>query len=153
MNITKTDMPWAELKAKLKQKYGQLTDDDFTFIEGKGEELLLRMEQRLGLTRTEAERIIDEIEGAGGISATASRYASEAKERLSTAAEDLRHRAEAGLGEVRDRTRRAFDQSRDRVRIYSDDAFEYVREHPASSLFCAVGFGFLLGVSMRRWSL
>jgi len=153
MNITKTDMPWSELKAKLKQKYGQLMDDDFAFIEGKGEELLLRMQQRLGLTRTEAERIIDEIEGSGGISATATRYASEAKARLSTAAEDLRHKAEVGFDEVRDRTRRAFDQGRDTMRTYGNDAFDYVREHPASSLFCAVGFGFLLGVSMRRWSL
>ena len=30
---------WNEVKGKLKQKYGQLTDDDLTFAEGKEDEL------------------------------------------------------------------------------------------------------------------
>jgi uncharacterized protein YjbJ (UPF0337 family) len=31
---------WNEIKGKLKQKYGQLTDDDLAFAEGKEDELL-----------------------------------------------------------------------------------------------------------------
>jgi len=31
---------WNEVKGKLKQKYGQLTDDDLAFAEGKEDELL-----------------------------------------------------------------------------------------------------------------
>jgi len=50
---------WNEVKGKLKQKYGQLTDDDLTFAEGKDEELLGRLQQRLGRTK---EQIRDEIE-------------------------------------------------------------------------------------------
>lgn len=42
---------WNELKGKLKQKYGQLTDDDLTFAEGKEEELLGRLQQRLGKSK------------------------------------------------------------------------------------------------------
>ena len=34
---------WNELKGKLKQKYGQLTDQDLTFAEGKEDELLGRL--------------------------------------------------------------------------------------------------------------
>ena len=30
---------WNELKGKLKQKYGELTDDDLTYAEGKEDEL------------------------------------------------------------------------------------------------------------------
>ena len=41
---------WNEVKGKLKQKYGQLTDDDLTFAEGKEEELLGRLQKRLGRT-------------------------------------------------------------------------------------------------------
>jgi len=52
---------WNEVKGKLKQKYGQLTDDDLTFTEGKDEELLGRLEKRLGRSkdelRTELERM------------------------------------------------------------------------------------------------
>ena len=50
---------WNEAKGKLKQKYGQLTDDDLSFTEGKDEELLGRLQQKLGKTK---EEIREEIE-------------------------------------------------------------------------------------------
>jgi uncharacterized protein YjbJ (UPF0337 family) len=42
---------WNEVKGKLKQKYGQLTDDDLTFAEGKEDELLGRLQQKLGRSK------------------------------------------------------------------------------------------------------
>jgi len=42
---------WNEVKGKLKQKYGQLTDDDLAFAEVKDDELLGRLEQKLGKTK------------------------------------------------------------------------------------------------------
>jgi len=50
---------WNEIKGKLKQKYADLTDDDLTFIEGKEDELLGRLQQRTGRTR---EQLREEIE-------------------------------------------------------------------------------------------
>ena len=50
---------WNETKGKLKQKYAQLTDDDLTFAEGKDEELLGRLEQKLGKSK---EALRSEIE-------------------------------------------------------------------------------------------
>ena len=49
---------WNEIKGKLKQKYADLTDDDLTFIEGKEDELLGRLQQRTGRTR---EQLREEI--------------------------------------------------------------------------------------------
>lgn len=49
---------WHEVKGKLKQKYAQLTDDDVTFAEGKDEEMLGRLQQKLGKTK---EQIRSEI--------------------------------------------------------------------------------------------
>ena len=49
---------WNEIKGKLKQKYGSLTDDDLTFAEGKDDELLGRLQKKLGRTK---EQIRDEI--------------------------------------------------------------------------------------------
>ena len=50
LNMTKLEFKggWNEVKGKLKQKYGQLTDDDLSFTEGKDEELLGRLQQKLG---------------------------------------------------------------------------------------------------------
>jgi uncharacterized protein YjbJ (UPF0337 family) len=51
---------WNQAKGKLKQKYGQLTDNDLTFIEGKEEELLGRLQEKTGKTREELVKEINE---------------------------------------------------------------------------------------------
>lgn len=50
---------WNELKGKLKQKFAKLTDDDLFFMEGKEDELLGRLQKKLGKTH---EEIREEIE-------------------------------------------------------------------------------------------
>ena len=52
---------WNEAKGKLKQKYGQLTDDDLIFAEGKDEELLGRLQKRLGRTKEEIRTEIESL--------------------------------------------------------------------------------------------
>jgi uncharacterized protein YjbJ (UPF0337 family) len=52
---------WNEVKGKLKQKYGQLTDDDLTFAEGKEDELLGRLQKRLGRTKDELRAEIEDM--------------------------------------------------------------------------------------------
>ena len=49
---------WNELKGKLKQKYADLTDDDLLFAEGKQDELLGRLETKLGKSKQEVRDII-----------------------------------------------------------------------------------------------
>ncbi len=51
---------WNEIKGKLKQKYAHLTDDDLTFAAGKDDELLGRLQKKLGRTK---EQIRSEIAG------------------------------------------------------------------------------------------
>ncbi len=51
---------WNETKGKLKQKYGELTDDDLTYAEGKEDELLGRIQKKTGKTRDEVKRMIRE---------------------------------------------------------------------------------------------
>ena len=52
---------WNEIKGKLKQKYGQLTDDDLAFAEGKEDELLGRLQKRLGRTKDELRAEIEDM--------------------------------------------------------------------------------------------
>lgn len=44
---------WNELKGKIKQQYADLTDDDLTYAEGKDDELVGRLQKKLGKTREE----------------------------------------------------------------------------------------------------
>jgi uncharacterized protein YjbJ (UPF0337 family) len=52
---------WNQLKGKLKQKYGQLTDDDLRFAEGKEDELLGRLQNRLGKSKEELRKEIESL--------------------------------------------------------------------------------------------
>lgn len=49
---------WNELKGKLKQEYGELTEDDLVYVEGKEDELIGRLQKRLGKTREEVASMI-----------------------------------------------------------------------------------------------
>src|SRR5258708_7715583 len=44
------------VKGKLKQKYAKLTDKDLTYIEGKEDELIGRIQKKTGATREEIEQ-------------------------------------------------------------------------------------------------
>ena len=52
---------WNELKGKLKQKYAELTDDDLTFVEGKDDELIGRLQKKLGRTKEEIREEIGQL--------------------------------------------------------------------------------------------
>ena len=58
MNKLQLKGTWNEAKGKLKQKYAQLTDDDLIFLEGKEDELLGRLQTRLGKTKEEVMKEI-----------------------------------------------------------------------------------------------
>jgi uncharacterized protein YjbJ (UPF0337 family) len=44
---------WNEIKGKVKQAHGDLTDDDLQYEEGQDDELLGRLQQKLGKSREE----------------------------------------------------------------------------------------------------
>jgi uncharacterized protein YjbJ (UPF0337 family) len=60
MNKLQIKGNWNEIKGKLKQRYADLTDDDLTFAEGKEDEALGRLQQRLGKSEEEIRRAIEE---------------------------------------------------------------------------------------------
>lgn len=47
---------WKQLKGKVKERWGKLTDDDVTVIEGRKDQLVGRLQERYGYSREEAER-------------------------------------------------------------------------------------------------
>jgi len=52
-NSTELKGEWNEFKGKLKQHYGNLTDDDLTYEDGKEDEMWGRLEQKLGKAKKE----------------------------------------------------------------------------------------------------
>lgn len=58
MNTKEIKGSWNEQKGKLKQKFEFLTDNDLLFEEGKNEEMLAKLQIRLGKTKDELRKII-----------------------------------------------------------------------------------------------
>ena len=52
---------WNEVAGKLKQKYAELTDDDLLYSEGKEEELLGKLQQKLGKTKEEIHKLLAKV--------------------------------------------------------------------------------------------
>lgn len=52
---------WNEIKGKLKQKYGDLTDDDLKYVDGKEDELLGKLQKKTGKTKNELSTEINRM--------------------------------------------------------------------------------------------
>ncbi|MEZ5291063.1 MAG: CsbD family protein [Vicinamibacterales bacterium] len=51
---------WKQLKGKVREQWGRLTNDDVDQIEGASEQLVGRIQERYGIERDEAQRQYDE---------------------------------------------------------------------------------------------
>jgi uncharacterized protein YjbJ (UPF0337 family) len=63
MNATKLNLKgnWNIVKGKLKQAYGELTDDDLKYVEGQEDELIGRIQRRVGATSAEIHRQLEQF--------------------------------------------------------------------------------------------
>lgn len=61
MNKLTLSGDWNVAKGKLKQKYGTLTDDDLAYKRGREDELIGRIQKRVGHTREDVEKAVHEI--------------------------------------------------------------------------------------------
>ena len=60
MNKDILEGKWEQLKGKAKEKWGELTNDDWDVIAGKRDQLAGRIQERYGRTKEEAEKEVDE---------------------------------------------------------------------------------------------
>lgn len=63
MNKDTIEGNWKQLKGKVQQQWGKLTDDDYDVIAGRSTELAGRIQERYGISREEAEKQVKDWEG------------------------------------------------------------------------------------------
>ncbi|MEO0059137.1 MAG: Stress response protein CsbD [Bacteroidota bacterium] len=61
MNTHDLKGEWDIVKGKLKQKFADLTDDDLMYAEGKKDEMMGRLEKKLGKTKEEFKEMINKL--------------------------------------------------------------------------------------------
>lgn len=62
MNKEQFEGNWNQLKGKIKEKWGKLTDDDLTVVNGKRDQFIGLVQQQYGLAKDAAEREVEDWE-------------------------------------------------------------------------------------------
>ncbi len=66
MNADQMEGQWKQLKGKMKEKWGKLTDSDWDQVAGKRDQLLGKLQERYGYSREQAEKDYTDFEAANG---------------------------------------------------------------------------------------
>jgi uncharacterized protein YjbJ (UPF0337 family) len=61
MNWDKLEGNWNQFKGAVRERWGDLTDDDLDVIQGEREQFVGRVQERYGVMRDEAERQVDDF--------------------------------------------------------------------------------------------
>lgn len=61
MNKLEMKGEWNQIKGKLKSKYGELTDNDLEFLEGKSDEMLGRIQKKTGRSKEDLKKEINTL--------------------------------------------------------------------------------------------
>ena len=61
MNQDQVSGKWKQVKGKIKEQWGKLTDDDLTTLEGHSDQLVGKVQERYGIAKEEAEKQIREF--------------------------------------------------------------------------------------------
>jgi len=120
---------WNKLRGQVKEKWGQLTEDDLQIHGGNIDQLVGRIQQRTGESRESIEKFLTDLTGRG--SATLSQAAETVGNYAQQAGDRLRER----YGDVADQAREKFDMAQD-----------VVRQNPGQSLATAFGVGLVAGL-------
>ncbi len=120
---------WNEIKGKLREKWGQLTDSDLPQRQGNLEQLVGIIQRKTGEGRESIEKFLQQTSG-GAASA------------MGIAAETVRDYAQQASESVQNTAKQAVDQ----VRAGYDEAENFVRNRPGESLLVSFGLGLITGV-------
>jgi len=118
---------WTTIRGKVKEKWGQLTDDDLQAASGNVDQLVGKIQQRTGEARQKIEAFLNDLAQQPSFV--------RAKEAVTEYAQDAMETVREGYGQVSDRVREGYRR-----------AEEMVQEHPAASVTGVFVCGLITGV-------
>ena len=129
INAQELQGQWNTLRGRVKERWGQLTDDDLQIQGGNVDQLVGRIQQRTGETRESIEKFLTDLTGRGASSVA------QATEAVSNFAQQAGDRLRDRYGDIADQARDRFDQTQD-----------LVRHNPGQSVAAAFGIGVVAGL-------
>jgi uncharacterized protein YjbJ (UPF0337 family) len=151
MNWTTLQGNWNETKGKVKTKWGRLTDDDLTQVQGQKDRLVGVIQQKYGIAREKAEEQLDEfLSSADSFVSRAKETAQDAVGKVKETAHDVVERGREYVDQGRDYVERNVREGRDYVQNTSvsdmgRDLRDLIARNPVQSAILGIGLGFLIG--------
>jgi uncharacterized protein YjbJ (UPF0337 family) len=131
---------WNEIKGKLRNKWGQLTNDDLQQARGNIDQLVGLIQRKTGEARSSVEKFLEEATSSG--SGALNDAAETAREYAQQAMETVQERSK----QAADTVRKTYDQAAQSVRHGYEEAEGMIKDRPAESAAVCFGVGMLVGV-------
>ena len=128
---------WNEVKGQVKERWGQLTDDELVQARGSADQLVGVIEQKTGESRRAIEDFLENAiqEGTGAV-------------------QQMTEKAREYAGQASDTLREQYGQATDKARAGYEQAQHMVQRKPIESIAMAFGAGIfagvIVGLTMRR---
>ena len=126
MNTQEIQGHWNQIRGKVKEKWGQLTDDDLKLVGGNVDQLVGRIQQRTGEMRRDVETFLLELVDADAPLGRAKEMA-----------EEFGHKADEAMRQGAEQVKQTYRQ-----------AEQMVQRHPAESLAVIFGCGVVTGIAV-----
>jgi len=140
INAQELQGQWNNLRGQVKQKWGQLTDDDLQIHGGNVDQLVGKIQQKTGEGREAVEKFLTDLtsKGSSGIASATEAVGNFAQH----AGEKLRDQYGNIASQARDQYGNLVSQAREKA----DYAQDVVRQNPGQSVAAAFGVGLVVGV-------
>jgi uncharacterized protein YjbJ (UPF0337 family) len=129
INTQELQGQWTKLRGQVKEKWGQLTDDDLQIHGGNFDQVIGKIQQRTGEGREVIEKFLGELTSKG------SSAVAQAAGAVGNFAQQAGDRFRDQYGNLSDQAREKFDATQD-----------LVRHNPAQSVAAAFGVGLVAGL-------
>jgi uncharacterized protein YjbJ (UPF0337 family) len=137
MDWTRVEGNWKQMRGRVKERWGNLTDEDLTVIAGRRDQLEGMIQERYGYARERARREIED-------------WCRSIESNLAEEIESLRSGIQSLVSLVDRVAKEQFPHARARTTAALNEAEEAVKRNPISALAIALSLGFLIGVLTRR---
>jgi uncharacterized protein YjbJ (UPF0337 family)/ElaB/YqjD/DUF883 family membrane-anchored ribosome-binding protein len=136
INAQELQGQWTTLRGQVKEKWGQLTEDDLAFQGGNIDQLVGKIQQKTGEGREAIEHFLGDLtKGGSSTVANLAGHAGEYAQQAGQVAQQAGERLREGYGQVA-------EQARARL----EDSVDAVRQNPGQSVAVAFGVGIVAGL-------